>query len=438
MKRLIKTICLLLGVLLLLEPTVLNAFALPSVKPVFVLREETETAVAEAAIRQVKASVKETVPTETEAAEEVTEAAQAAEATEAAQEEPVAEEKLLRITRVPENFYEVPEYYQSDYPDTLYGNGTIASSGCSITALAMVATYLTEHVYMPDELAGYFGGYIGNNMERLEYASEQLQLPWRKAVNWHDALAALENGQVVVALMSEISAFTSSQHYIVLAGMTVDGKIIVNDPYKPNYDSWKLAPGFADGFDESQICWGFSGGWIYDKSAMPEEPFIYAPEEKVQVECRYPDIQLTDEEKTMLAKLLWLECRGESHEGQQAVAEVILNRLVADNFPDTIKGIIYAEGQFPSIVDMDEAGTTQTQYEAIEAALYGPYVLPMDVVFYAKYKENSNFWGKIGDHYFCYQYNWTPEAEAAQETVPETTAEAATEAATEPVTEPTT
>ena len=440
MKRLIKTICLLLGVLLLLEPTVLNAFAVipPSAKPVFYYIDDGSNFVA------VQRPVRKPLPQETEPAVEepvaeepvVEETKAVPEVTEATEPEAAEEEKPQRITRVPETFHEVPEYYQSDYPNTLYGNGTIATSGCSITALAMVATYMTEHVYMPDELSAYFGGYIGNNMQRLEYASDQLQLSWRKATNWHDALAALEAGQVVIALMNEISAFTNSQHYIVLAGMTVDGKIIVNDPYKPNYDSWKLAPGFADGFDESQICWGFSGAWIYDKSAMPAEPFIYVPEEKEQVECRYPDIQLTEEEKTMFAKLLWLECRGESYEGQQAVAEVILNRLAAPNFPDTLKGIIYAEGQFPSVVDMDKAGTTQTQYEAIEAALNGPYILPKEVVFYAKFKENDNFWGQIGQHYFCYQYNWNAEAEVAEETVPETTAQPTAEPSTEPSTEP--
>jgi len=435
LKRVIKIISLVLAVLLLLEASALNTCAV--MRPM--IRENNGILAAQAAAQQQE-NLPLPEPTEAEPVEQPEEGEAVPQETEAlpvetSPEEPV-EEKPVRKTQVPENFYEVPEYYQTDYPDTLFGNGTVASSGCSITALAMVATYLTEHVYMPDELAGYFGGYIGNNMQRLEYASDQLQLPWRKAKNWHDALAALEEGKVVIALMGETSAFTNSQHYIVLAGMTVDGKILVNDPYTPNYDNWKLAPGFEEGFSESAVCWGFSGGWIYDKGAMPEDPFIYEAEEKETVECRYPEIQLTDEEKTMFAKLLWLECRGESHEGQQAVAEVILNRLAADNFPETLKGIIYAKGQFPCTEHMDEATPTQTQYEAIEAALYGPYILPEDVVFYAKFKVNENYWGKIGEHYFCYQYNWKPEGEAAAsepaaETQPEPTAETLPEAALE-------
>ncbi len=416
-----KTICLLLAVLLVLEASALNACAVmrPKVSEIFgrnpgetsaVVQKETEPKQELAPEKATDPAPEETVPETTEAVTQ--------EETEPAEEAP--EEEAVRTTKIPENFYDVPEYYQTDYPATLFGNGTIATSGDSITSLAMVASYLTEHVYMPDDLARYFGGYIGNNMERLEYASDQLQLPWTKAKNWHDALAALEAGKVVIALMGQPSAFTTNQHYIVLAGMNVDGKIIVNDPYIPNYSNWKLEKGFEEGFEESQVCWGFSGGWIYDKSAMPEEPFIYEQEEVERGECRYPDLELTEAEKVMFAKILWLECRGEPYEGQQAVAEVILNRLAASNFPNTLKGVIYAEGQFPSIVDMDEAQATQTQYEAIEAALYGPYILPKDVVFYATYKENDNFWGKIGDHCFCYQYNWKPETE---ETVAETESE---------------
>ena len=46
----------------------------------------------------------------------------------------------------------------------------------------------------------------------------------------------------------------------------------------------------------------------------------------------------------------------------------------------------------------------QAQYEAIERALYGPYVLPTDVVFFATYRTNENVWGQIGGHIFCYQW----------------------------------
>ena len=53
----------------------------------------------------------------------------------------------------------VPSYFQTDYPYIKFGNGTIATSGCSITCLAMIATYLTDQEYTPVQMAYHFGRY---------------------------------------------------------------------------------------------------------------------------------------------------------------------------------------------------------------------------------------------------------------------------------------
>ncbi|MGN0977997.1 MAG: cell wall hydrolase [Faecousia sp.] len=296
---------------------------------------------------------------------------------------------------------EMPQYFQTDYPNDRYGYGTVATSGCGITCVAMVATYLTGHEYLPDELADYFGGYGENNIQKLEYASDMLQLPWERAENFHAALQALREGKVVIALMNQNSIFTDSQHFIVLKGLTEDGRILVNDPYEPNYDYWLLKNGFANGFAEGDILCGYSGAWIYDKNAMPEEAFIYV-EEKPYVECRYPGLELTWEEQQLLAKVIWVEARGESAEGQQAIAEIVYNRMTSTDFPNTLQSVIYAEGQFRSVPFLDEATPSQAQYEALENALSGPYVLPADVVHFATYPVNDNVWGQIGGHIFCY------------------------------------
>ena len=136
---------------------------------------------------------------------------------------------------------------------------------------------------------------------------------------------------------------------------------------------------------------------------MPEEPFIYVPEPKAEVP-RYGDLELTEEEMDLIAKLICVEGGGEPFDGQQAIVEVILNRLAAGGFGETVRGIIYAEGQFESVNQIYLAKPTYSQYKAIENALYGPYVLPEDVYYFAKFKMNDNVWGKIGSHYFCYQY----------------------------------
>jgi len=303
---------------------------------------------------------------------------------------------------IPE-YNEVPLYLQTDYPDTLYGSGTIETSGCSIVSLAMVATYLTGHEYLPDELADYFGGRAENNIARLEYGSEMLQLPYEKTWYFYDALNALKEGKVVIALMESTSIFTDSQHFIVLTGITEEGKILVNDSFGPNYDRWDLKKAFVNGFAEGDILCGFSGAWIYDKSVMPDEPFIYKEEKPVKEESRYPDIELTAEERNLLARVVWVEARGESFEGQQAVAEIVFNRLSSGNFGETLSNVIYGEGQFRSVPYLEDAEPIQTQYDAIESALYGPSVLPLDVYYFATTPTNANVWGKIGGHIFCYE-----------------------------------
>ena len=312
-----------------------------------------------------------------------------------------AEEEAAADPDKPRGHNGVPLYFQNDYPDEVYGEGTVASNGCSAATLAMVATYLTGHVYLPDEIARYFGDSAENHIARLENGSETMKLPIKKSYSWHETYSALKAGKIVVALMNSKSLFTNSQHFIILTGLNEDGKIMVNDSQKANYDKWDIARGLREGFDEGDILLGYDGAWVYDKDAMPEEPFLYYEPEPVRGECRY-DFELTEDEKWFIAKVVWVEARGESREGQQAVAEVILNRLASEKFPNTLSGVVYAAGQFKSAKFLDKAKPYQMQYEAVENALLGPYVLPEDVFYFATTAKTSKVWGKIGGHVFCY------------------------------------
>lgn len=345
----------------------------------------------------------ETQPTDPERTETTeTEPTEPTEATEKPTEEATAEtEPEAAASQGIGPRWEVPHFFQDDYPNDRCGCGTIASHGSGLTCLAMVATYMTGHTYLPDELADYFGGHGENDIQRLEYASSTLQLPWKRAENVHVTLQALREGKVAIVLMNSSSIFTESQHFIVLTGVTAEGKILVNDPYGLNYDHWLLKDGFAHGFEDGEIVCGFGGGWIYDKDAVPAEPFIYV-EEKSNVECRYPGLELTQWEQDTLAKLIWLEARGESAEGQQAIAEVVYNRMVSEKFPNTLEDVIFAQGQFHTVSRLEEATPCQAQYDALEDALEGPYVLPIEVVHFATYSVNENVWGQIGGHIFCY------------------------------------
>lgn len=53
----------------------------------------------------------------------------------------------------------------------------------------------------------------------------------------------------------------------------------------------------------------------------------------------------------LLARAINGEARGEPYEGQVAVGAVILNRVKASNFPNTISGVIYQPGAFTAVSD---------------------------------------------------------------------------------------
>lgn len=369
---------------------------------------------AEETAQEEAAPVQETVPEETAPEEPQQTLPEETLPEETVPEETVPEETVPEETvpeeTIPEEtepepeipFNPMPLFFQTDYPDVRYGSGTIASSGCSITCMSMMAGYLTGHIYFPDQLARWFGGKAQNNIARLEYAAAQLRLPYKKAANFHETMAALQQGKVAIALMNKDSIFTTTQHFIVLCGLTEDGKILVNDPYGPNYDNWHLEKGLTYGFEEGDILLGYSGAWIFDKNEIGQEPFIYYEPELDRSNPRYPDVQLTDAELELLAKLVWVEAQGECFEGQQAVAEIVFNRLASPDFPDTLHSVIYGEGQFRSADLLEDAEPNQTQYDAIELAYYGPYILPEDVMFFAKGPLNDHVWGRIGGHVFCY------------------------------------
>lgn len=294
----------------------------------------------------------------------------------------------------------VPLYLQTDYPNAPYGGTTVAKSGCSMTSLAMVASFLREEEVSPADLALRFGNYDASNIQRLEAASIVLDLPYEKTTKWKHVVQALKEDKLVIVLMNEKSHFSAAQHFMVLTGITEDGKILVNDPYGPNYTKWELAEGFKCGFPEKKVSKGFTGAWIYD---------AYVPYDTGTT--RYPDITLTQQDRTLLASIIWLEARGESFEGQQAIAEIVLNRMCSDRFPNTLRSVIFAEGQFRSVELLDDAKPGELQYKAIDCALRGTSVLPMEVVHFATYPVNDKQWGKIGGHIFCYDWDYVPAAQ---------------------------
>lgn len=336
--------------------------------------EETE----EAAAQSEASETEETVPAEEEAPAEETVAGE------------VLEEEAAEANKRVYN--EIPLILQTDYPDVPYSDGSLATSGCTMACVAMVGSYLRGEEVSPVDLARRFGKYEASNMQRMEYAAIVLDLDFEMTLSWKKVMKGLKAGKPVIIMVGKASDFTASQHMVVLTGITEDGLITVNDPYGPNYTKWELADGFENGFEEIDVKTGFGGAWIFEEY---EEPPV--------VPTRYPGVELTSEEEYLLASIIWLESRGESFEGQQAIAEIVLNRLIADGFPNTIHDIIFAENQFTTTAFLDDAKPGEIQYKAIKTALTGESVLPVDVYYFGRYPKNDRIWGTIGGHTFCYR-----------------------------------
>ena len=122
------------------------------------------------------------------------------------------------------------------YKNQLYGRDKVGTHGCGPTSMAIVVSSLTGQIYDPIYLCnwsvknGYYavgsGSYhslIPNCAKAFGLNVEGLGNDKAKVVD------ALNNGKLVVALMGK-GTFTNSGHFIVLRGITSEGKILVADP----------------------------------------------------------------------------------------------------------------------------------------------------------------------------------------------------------------
>lgn len=117
----------------------------------------------------------------------------------------------------------------------------------------------------------------------------------------------------------------------------------------------------------------------------------------------YKEISLTDEQYLMIGKIVYAEAGNQPAVGKRAVVEVIFNRLLSDQWPDTVEGVLTQKGQFTNISKVTEEQAT-AQFEHIEAVLQeSATILRDDCVYFATRKNaNGTHYIQIGDHYFAY------------------------------------
>ncbi|MEH7072624.1 cell wall hydrolase [Neobacillus drentensis] len=81
-------------------------------------------------------------------------------------------------------------------------------------------------------------------------------------------------------------------------------------------------------------------------------------------------IHLSNNEIDLLARLVRAEAQTEPYKGKIAVACVVLNRVESKKFPDTIKEVIYAPGQFQPVSNGEiNKPADKESIRAVKAAL---------------------------------------------------------------------
>lgn len=152
---------------------------------------------------------------------------------------------------------EVVYYHQGDsrWGAKPYGKtGTVKSSGCGPSCMAICISTLTGTKIDPGEMCdwAYGHGYRcegnGSYHSLIPGAAKAFGVPCEGLGRDKNKLVrALQDGKLVVAILSK-GHFTTGGHFIVLRGITDEGKILVADPasYRNSEQEWEIGVFLAE------------------------------------------------------------------------------------------------------------------------------------------------------------------------------------------------
>lgn len=114
-------------------------------------------------------------------------------------------------------------------------------------------------------------------------------------------------------------------------------------------------------------------------------------------------------ELELLANLVEAESGNQDLKGKRLVADVVLNRVESDRFPNTITEVIYQDYQFSTVLDgaLERASwhISDESFEAVRLeALESEERLDEDILFftYGEYNKHCEPAYQYGSHYFGY------------------------------------
>lgn len=143
------------------------------------------------------------------------------------------ETEELKVENTNKKQNEFVNYYQYNY-DQPYSQGTIATSGCGPTSVAMALTYITGKEITPVETAEFGNGTYTCSEGTMWTFFKDVSAKYGVDCEQHEVSVdnikeGLKNGNPVVISMGP-GHFTKAGHFIVLRGIDENGKVIVADP----------------------------------------------------------------------------------------------------------------------------------------------------------------------------------------------------------------
>ena len=146
-----------------------------------------------------------------------------------------------------------------------------------------------------------------------------------------------------------------------------------------------------------------------------DKPLAQAPVEATETPEVVSENKLSDEtekapevdkdELYMLSHLIYAEVGSDyiSDKCKRYAGSVVLNRMKSDKFPDTMKGVIFQDGQYAcTLIGTYYNEPSDRCVEIARELLTKGSAIPDNVVFQAEFKQGDGVYDKINGTYFCY------------------------------------
>lgn len=95
-------------------------------------------------------------------------------------------------------------------------------------------------------------------------------------------------------------------------------------------------------------------------------------------------LSFTEEEIEILERIVEAEAGGNNYDGKLAVVNVVLNRVLNERFPNTVKEVVFAHRQFTPVSDgrYYKVKVSETTKEAVKDALEGKRIIGKEALYF--------------------------------------------------------